>query len=171
MQNNFSEGQFDLVWNHLAFEHFSHPQELVAEMKRISKKLVINLTLSPWNIGFPIHWIGHWLHKKYWDHGYFKHTTIRSMERTHQKEGLVHLESGGCDVPPWMDTVDAQLGGTMTYLDYAPQTLKKSWKWNSVAPETQKHKLIKMLLGWERAMPEWFRRLTAHHLYTASLKK
>jgi len=170
LHTQFADEQFDLVWNHLAFEHYSKPQELVAEMKRLSKKVVINLTLSPWNVGFPLHWLGHKLHKKHWDHGFFAHTTIGSMEKAHRQEKLHHLESGGCDVPPWMDTVDAQLGGTMTYLDYAPKAVKKSWKWNSIAPQTQNHKLIKMLLGWERAMPDWFRRATAHHLYTVSKK-
>lgn len=166
----FPDGQFDLVWNHLAFEHFAKPEELVHEMKRLSNNLVINFTLSPWNVGFPLHWLGHKLHKKAWDHGFFKHTTISSMEKAHRKENLIVLESGGTDVPPWMDTVDAQLGGTMTYLDYAPGKIKDSWKWNSVAPQTQNHPLVKMLLGWEDAMPDWFRRLTAHHLYTASKK-
>jgi len=170
LSTQFSEGQFDLVWNHLAFEHYPQPQKLVAEMSRIAKKIVINLTLSPWNVGFPLHWLGHKLHNKPWDHGYFGHTTIAAMEKAHQQENLVHLESGGCDVPPWMDTVDAQLGGTMTYLDYAPGAIKKSWKWNSVDPKTQNHGLIKMLLGWEAAMPDWFRRCAAHHLYVASKK-
>ena len=52
LKTNFSDGQFDLVWNHLAFEHYKNPVPLVEEMKRISKNLVVNLTLSPFNIGF-----------------------------------------------------------------------------------------------------------------------
>ncbi|OGI27037.1 MAG: hypothetical protein A2359_01685 [Candidatus Moranbacteria bacterium RIFOXYB1_FULL_43_19] len=170
LKTNFSDGQFDLVWNHLAFEHYKNPVPLVEEMKRISKNLVVNLTLSPFNIGFPLHWLSHKINRKKWDHGYFKNTLISTMEKTHRKAGLKHIESGGCDVPPWMDTVDAQMGGTMTYLDYSPKFVKDKWVWNSALSECQKSRWVKMLWNWEKNMPEWFRRLSAHHLYTASKK-
>lgn len=170
IKTNFKDNQFDLVWNHLAFEHYRNPLPLVEEMKRISKKIVINFTLSPWNIGFPLHWIAHKLQGKKWDHGYFKNTLISTMEKTHRKAGLKLLESGGCDAPPWMDTVDAKMGDTMTYFDYTPKFIKKKWIWNSTLPECQNHWLVKLFWDWEKNFPEWFRRAVAHHLYTASLK-
>jgi len=171
LKTNFSDNQFDLVWNHLAFEHYKNPLPLVREMKRISKKMVVNLTLSPWNIGFPLHWFTHKLQGKHWDHGYFKNTLISTMEETHREAGLKIFESGGCDAPPWMDTVDAKMGDTMTYFDYTPNFVKEKWIWNSALPACQNHWMVKLFWDWEKNMPEWFRRLTAHHLYTASLKK
>jgi SAM-dependent methyltransferase len=171
LATNFNDNQFDLVCNHLAFEHYKYPEKLVEEMKRISNNVIINLTLSPWNIGFSLHWLAHHFQKKKWDHGYFKNTLLSTMEKTHQEAGLELLESGGCDVPPWMDTVDAQMGGTMTYFDYAPKFVKNNWIWNSALPECQNHWLVKLLWDWEKNFPEWFRRATAHHLYTASAKK
>ena len=170
LKTDFSDNQFDLVWNHLAFEHYKNPLPLVSEMKRISKNLVINLTLSPFNVGFPLHWLSHKINQKKWDHGYFKNTLISTMEKTHREAGLAHLESDGCDVPPWMDTVDAQMGGTMTYLDYSPKFIKDKWIWNSALRKCQESRLIKILWSWEKNMPEWFRRLAAHHLYVASKK-
>jgi SAM-dependent methyltransferase len=171
LSTEFKDNQFDLVWNHLAFEHYRNPLPLVQEMKRISRKAVVNFTLSPWNIGFPLHWLAHKLQGKKWDHGYFQNTLISTMEKIHREAGLEWLESGGCDAPPWMDTVDAKIGGTMTYFDYTPDFIKKKWIWNSTLPECQNHWLIKLFWDWEKNFPEWFRRSVAHHLYTASLKK
>jgi len=169
-QTPFSDNEFDFVWNHLAFEHYQNPLPLVQEMKRISKKVVMNLTLSPFNIGFPLHWLIHKIARKPWDHGYFKNTLISTMEKKHQEAGLKIIESGGCDVPPWMDTVDAKMGESMTYLDHSPKFIRDNWVWCSADPKIKNHWLIKMLWSWEKNMPEWFRRAVAHHLYTASLK-
>lgn len=171
LKTPFKNGQFDLVWNHLAFEHYKNPLPLVEEMARISNDTVVNLTLSPWNIGFPLHYLSHKLKNKPWDHGYFKNTLISTMEKTHRKAGLDHLESGGCDVPPWMDTVDAQMGNSMTYFDFSPKAIKDKWIWNSASRKCQNHWMVKLFWNFEQNMPEWFRRLVAHHLYTASSKK
>lgn len=167
----FRSGEFDLVWNHLAFEHYKDPKLLVDEMARVSRNLVINLTLSPFNIGFPIHFLLHKLTKKHWDHGYFRNTLISTMEKVHKKSGLKLVESGGCDDPPWVDTVDLEMGGSMRYFDVWPKKIADKWVWGATNPEVQNHWVIKMLWDWETSMPEWFRRITAHHLYTASQKK
>jgi len=166
----FEDGQFDLVWNHLAFEHYQDPAQLVNEMARISKDVVMNLTLSPWNIGFGLHWLGHKILRKPWDHGFFRHTTIGAMERAHREVWLQHLESGGCDMPPWMDTVDAQMGGSMTYFD-AYGRAGERWVWCSADPRCKDHWMVRLFWGWEKAVPEWFRRAVAHHLYVASVKR
>lgn len=167
----FKKGEFDLVWNHLAFEHYQDPLPLVKEMARVSNNLVINFTLSPFNIGFPIHWLIHKVTGKPWDHGFFKNTLISTMEKTHRQAGLKIAESGGCDDPPWMDTVDFEMGGSMRYFDVWPEAISKKWVWGATNPAVQSHWMVKLLWSWEKAMPEWFRRLTAHHLYTASRKK
>lgn len=167
----FKNDEFDLVWNHLAFEHYKDPSVLVKEMKRLTKKLVINLTLSPYNIGFPIHYLIHKIINKTWDHGYFKNMIIPSMEKIHREAGLKVVESGGCDDPPWMDTVDLEMGGSMRYFDAWPKAIADRWVWGATSPRVQNHWIIKMLWDWESSMPEWFRRYTAHHLYTASKRK
>lgn len=170
-KTSFKTNQFDLVWNHLAFEHYPDPLSLVKEMVRVSNNLVINFTLSPFNIGFPIHWLLHKVTRKPWDHGFFKNTLISTMEKVHRQAGLKIVESGGCDDPPWMDTVDLEMGGSMRYFDVWPKTISDRWVWGATNPAVQNHWLVKLLWDWETSMPEWFRRLTAHHLYTASKKK
>lgn len=166
----FKKGEFDLVWNHLAMEHYQDPLSLLKEMKRVSCKLVVTMTLSPWNLGFLGHWLWHKIKGKEWDHGYIKNTLISTMERFHRQAGLKVIESGGCDDPTTPDTVDGQLGGSMTYLDSMPKFIRQRWVWTAINPTCQQHWLVKFFWFLERAYPEWFRRLTAHHLYTASLK-
>lgn len=167
----FKKGEFDLVWNHLAVEHYKDPLPLLEEMKRVSRKLVVTMTLSPWNLGFLGHWLWHGATGKDWDHGFIKNTLISTMEKLHRKAGLRVIESGGCDDPTTPDTVDGQLGGSMTYLDAMPKFVRQRWVWSAINPACQDHFLVKFFWFLERAYPEWFRRLTAHHLYTASLKK
>lgn len=167
----FKDKEFDLVWNHLAVEHYHDPLPLIKEMTRVSKKLVVTMTLSPWNLGFIMHWFWHKMSGKEWDHGYIKNTLISTMEKLHKQAGLRVVESGGCDDPTHMDTVDAKMGGSMTYFDSLPQFIRKRWVWTAANPVCQKHWLVKFFWFLERSYPEWFRRITAHHLYTASVKK
>lgn len=164
----FRKGEFDLVWNHLAVEHYKDPLPLVKEMKRVAKKLVVTMTLSPWNLGFMGHWLWHKIVRKEWDHGYIKNTLISTMEKVHSRAGLKLVESGGCDDPTSPDTVDGKLGGSMTYLDSMPEFVRRQWEWSSINPVYQKHFLVRFYWFLETHYPEWFRRFTAHHLYTAS---
>ncbi|MCP8307165.1 MAG: methyltransferase domain-containing protein [archaeon] len=165
----FDEGEFDLVWNHLAFEHYKDPIPLVREMVRVSRKLVINFTLSPFNMGFLLHWLAHKINRKKWDHGHFRNCLISAMEKVHRSLGLQPIEWGGCDDPPWMDTVDAQIAGSMRYVGNTVG--KKRWVWGATNPKARDHFLIKNLWKMEYLMPDWFRKITAHHLYVVGLKK
>lgn len=164
----FADNSFDFVYNHLAFEHKKQPVLLVKEMRRISRMLVMNLTLSPYNLGFMIHRVNHLIQGKPYDHGYARQSTIKAMVKAHEAVGLKVVETGACDAPPWQDTVDAQMSGSMTYMDNTP--LKNKWIWTSVNQECQNSALVKFLWGMEEDMPDWFRIVVAHHLYCASLK-
>jgi hypothetical protein len=166
----FISGSFDLVYNHLAFDQYKDPVPLVREMKRLSNKIIMNLTLSPYNYGYWIHKISHKMYKQEWDHGYRELGTTQAMEDVHSQLGLKFVERGACDAPPWMDTVNAQIGESMTYLDAFPKAVRERWIWCSVDKKTQEHKLVKKFLSWEEAMPFWFKKFAAHHLYVVSSK-
>ena len=165
----FGADEFDLVWNHLAFEHYRDPTPLVREMARVSKDLVMNLTLNPFNIGFPMHWVYHKLAGKEWDHGFLKNTLISTVKKTHITVGLTPVDWGGCDAPPWIDTVDLQIGGSMRYIGGAVG--QRRWVWGSTNPAARRHSLIRMLWRCEMLLPAWYRTLVAHHLYVASRKQ
>lgn len=171
LQTPFKDKEFDLVWNHLAVEHYKDPLPLLVEMARVSKKLVVTMTLSPYNLGFISHFIWHKITGKFWDHGYIKNTLISTMEKFHKKAKLKIIESGGCDDPTTPDTVDSKMGDSMTYFDSMGPEFRKKWVWTAINPTCQNHPAVNFFWFLERAYPEWFRRLTAHHLYTASEKK
>jgi hypothetical protein len=92
------------------------------------------------------------------------------MQEVHQELGLKSIEYGACDAPPWMDTVNAQIGESMTYLDAFPKKIRNQWIWCSIDPRCQNHSLVKRFLSWEESMPLWFKKFAAHHLYQISQK-
>lgn len=166
-----SLGKFDFVYNHLAFEQQKDPHKLVHIMTALSNKVVMNLTLSPYNYGFFIHWIGHKLYRKSYNHGYARNATIGAMVKVHKSCGLKVVETGTCDCPPWMDTVDGKIGNSMTYMDIFPKKIRNKWIWTSVNPDCQNSPRVLTLWDWERNLPNWFKMVFAHHLYCASIKE
>ena len=80
------------------------------------------------------------------------------------------IETGGCDTPPWMDTVDEQMGGSMTYLDHYPKGIRDKWVWCSANSACREHPIVKGLWSIEKSLPDWFKVLMSHHLYCASVK-
>ncbi len=162
---------YDIVWNHLAFEHYREPTTLVNKMAELSNDVVLNLTLAPYNLGFIIHWINHTWKRKKWDHGQLRQMTIGAVQRSHRKVGLREIESDACDIPPWMDTVDAKVGGSMTYLDGYPKWIRDRWIWCSADPSTTDRNLVKWFWHMEQRLPKWFRVLVGHHLYVVSTVK
>lgn len=163
---------YDFVWNHLAFEHYPQPEVLLSEMERLSSDVVMNLTLAPYNFGFISHWMNHKIQHKHWDHGIIPQTTIGAMKKAHKENRLNFLESGACDVPPWLDTVDAQIKGTMTYWDSWPKIFRENLgTWCSADPECDKKSLERLFWHWEQVLPGWFKILVGHHLYVASTVK
>jgi len=162
----FKDSQFDMVWNYLVFDQYKNPLPLTKEMARISKKVVMHFTLGPYNYGIFIHKLAHWWSHRFYDHGYSENATIGSMKKYHKEAGLKTITWGGVDCPIWMDTVDGQLGNSMTYMD--AYGMRNKWVWCSANPECRDNKLIKMLWSWEKVMPRWFKILMSHHLYVAS---
>lgn len=163
------QDNYDLVYNHLAFEQQKDPIYLVDQMATLAKRVVVNLTLSPYNYGFFIHWLGHKMYRKPYNHGSMELAKIESMVKIHKQLGLKVIETGACDCPPWMDTVDGKIGNSMTYMDIFPSKIRNKWVWTTVNPECQNHKIVKRFIDWEEKLPFWFKKIFAHHFYCASL--
>jgi len=169
LKTPFKANSYDLVWNHLVVEQYDRPDplQLIKEMKRVSRKLVYTSTLNPHGIGYWIHLLGHKLKRKPWDHGSLKYMLISSLEKVYKKAGLRLLGSGGVDCPPWMDTGDTQVQGSMTYIKNA---IGKRWLWCLLDSEVPDRLLIRFLWGLETNLPSWFKVLNAHHLYIIGKK-
>lgn len=169
LKTPFKSESFDLVWNHLVVEQYDnpHPLQLIKEMQRISRRLVFTSTLNPHGIGYWVHLLDHKLKGKPWDHGNLKYMLISSLEKIYKKAGLQVLDSGGVDCPPWMDTGDFQVQGSMTYLKNA---VGKRWLWCLLDPELPNSFLIRFLGELEGGLPRWFKIWNAHHLYVVGKK-
>lgn len=170
LNTQFEDDQFDMVYNHLAFDQCKNPSPLVIEMYRLSKKVVMTLTLNPFNYGWWLHWLNHKIVGEKWGHGYPSRATIGAQKKVMGWCGLDVVQTGFCDAPFWMDTVDAHLGGSMTYMDNMPESVRNNWVWTSINPECQKHWLTRFLWELEANMPKWFGTLAAHHLYCVGVK-
>jgi len=162
------DNSYDLVYNHLAFEHYEDPVAFVSNMSRISKDVVLNLTLAPYNLGFIVHWLAHKWQGKRWDHGKIRQMTVGAMKKAHNGAGLTRIGRGAADVPPWVDTVDGQIKGSMTYLDGYPDKVRQKWIWCSGDPNLAERKWIRVMWYAEERMPEWFKMLVGHHLWVSS---
>lgn len=169
LKTPFPNNCFDLVWNHLVIEQYHHPNpaNLIKEMKRVSRNLIYASTLNPHGLGYWIHLLTHKLKGKPWDHGSSKYMLTENLEKLFRKEGLEILGSGGIDCPPWLDTGDSQVQGSMTYVKNA---FGKWWLWSLLDPEVPQRSLIKLLWWLETNLPRGFKIGNAHHLYLMGRK-
>lgn len=169
LKTPFKNNSFDLVWNHLVVEQYDDPNPLplIQEMKRVSKKLVYTSTLNSHGLGYWLHLLAHKMQKKPWDHGSLQYMLTSQLEKIYQKAGLKVLDSGGVDCPPWLDTGDSQVQGSMTYIKNA---IGKRWLWCLLDPKVPDRFLIRFFGALERNLPRWFKILNAHHLYVLGKK-
>lgn len=169
----YEDNSFDLVWNYCMFERFDHPEVLLEEMKRVSKKYVMVMTQNFYNFGTFVHWLFHQYHDLNWDHGNTELMKFSGIEDKLEKVDLNIIEKGTIDTPPWMDTWDMPLRGEIkTFLN--PVGIK--WNWN-INKETEKKKddsdnggLISFLAKVEEYLPYWFSVIQTHHLYALTEK-
>lgn len=170
LKTPFKNGSFDLVWNHLVVEQYDNPDplQLIREMKRVSGKLVWTSTLNPHGLGYWLHRLAHKFQKKPWDHGSLKYSLIGPLKEIYKQAGLEVIGTGGVDCPPWLDTGDSQVQGSMTYIKNA---IGKRWLWCLLDPDLPNRFLIRLLWELEEALPRWFKILNAHHLYVIGKKE
>ncbi|MEW6088092.1 MAG: methyltransferase domain-containing protein [bacterium] len=171
---SFKDNEYDIVWNHSVFEKHHNPESLVKEMKRISRRFVVNFTSNYNNLGVKMHHRHHRLEKKEWDHGEISQSRIKALTETYKKCGLKIIETGGADVPPWLCTLDLEIGGGRTYVRNiieGEEKKEKGWVWSTVDPSARNNKYIKAFLNWESTFPRWFKVLMAHHVYCIGEKE
>lgn len=95
----------DFVWNFAYIPTCENPDQLIEEMKRISKKYVAIFSVNAGNIGFPIHRI---VHKKTgipWTHGDIRYNNRHFIKKKLKEHGLKIVETGFVDCPVWPDSL------------------------------------------------------------------
>jgi hypothetical protein len=142
----------DFVWN---FGFLQREPSLLLEMIRISSRYVAAFVPNYTNPGTAIHKVYHIIYKGQCNHPERGHRNIMSIHglwKLFNKAGLVILESGYVDIPPFPDTV-------VTIKEFFGSKSREVLK----IPGDMK----KLLPFEERAFPKW---LWAHHCYVIGEK-
>lgn len=168
---SFDDDSFDLVWNYCMFERFRDPGPLVAEMKRVSRRHVLIMTQNVRNFGTAFHKVYHTACGLEWDHGYGEQMTLGAIRRALVAQGLRVEEEGTVDIPPWLDTWDMPLRGTLKQL---LARVGRRWEWSLDAQggsgDRGASRAVRVVRCLEANLPGWFRRSQAHHLYVLARK-
>ncbi len=96
---------YDLVWNFAYIPTCSDPDALIEEMKRLSRKYVMILTVNKGNIGFPIHRLVHRKTGIPWTHGDIRYNSRHFIRKKLQEHGMKIVETGFMDCPVWPDSL------------------------------------------------------------------
>ena len=169
----YDDSSHDLVWNYCMFERFEHPEVLLQEMLRVSKKYLLIMTQNFWNMGTFIHWLYHKVHKIEWDHGNKHLMTFKGIKKALSLFELDIIDEGAIDTPPWMDTWDMPLRGEIKKI-LSPLGFQWEWKVKTgkvTTPEKNKKGLIGHLADIEYSLPYWFNKFQTHHLYILCQKR
>ncbi len=101
----FKDNEFDYVWNFAIFPELGKKDELIREMKRVSKKHVAIFCVNGYNIGSYWHRFLHSLMKVPWTHGDKKFLFYQNTKKSLQKQGMKIKKIGCVDCPPWPDSI------------------------------------------------------------------
>ncbi len=96
---------YDFVWNFAYIPNCPDPDQMIEEMKRLSKKYVALFSVNAGNIGFPIHRM---VHKKTgipWTHGDIRYNKRKFIRKKMQEHGLKVVDAGFVDCPVWPDSI------------------------------------------------------------------
>ena len=102
---HIKDNSFDFVWNFAYIPTEKHPERLINEMKRISRKYVALFSVNGGNVGFYVHSALHKINKIPWTHG-DKHFNYRNYTANVMKScGLNITKKGYVDTPVWPDSL------------------------------------------------------------------
>jgi ubiquinone/menaquinone biosynthesis C-methylase UbiE len=97
----FEDNRFDLVWNFDSIPLFQDPAEVIREMIRVSRDLVMVIVPNRGNIGYPLHALENTLTGRESLWGKSTWMSLEPVERVLRDEGLDVIEHGFVDSPPW----------------------------------------------------------------------
>ena len=165
----FKNKSYDLVWNYCTFERFKD-NDLLNQMKKISKNLILLTTQNRYNYGYLIHKLYHQKKKEVWDHGYSDLMDLANLKKICKRNKLKVLQAGVFDIPPWFDTFDMHTRG----LGKKFVGDEKKWYWSALQDGDlallSKNRLIKFLDIFSKIIPP-VNYLFAHHFFILASKE
>jgi SAM-dependent methyltransferase len=159
----FDDGSFDLAWNFDAIPMQPDPAAAVAELARVSRKLVMVIVPNSANIGYPVHRAAGWLRRResLWGaHLWMNGVVVAGAMRA---AGLRVTEVGFVDMPPWPggDAIARRMR-TIREVRIA-RTLR--------AADGEAEQMLQRLTFIERSkLPLAVKRLFAHQIYLVARK-
>jgi SAM-dependent methyltransferase len=102
----FGNGEFDLAWNFNVINRWPTPEQLLAEMARVSRRYVLFFVPNRSNYGFWLHRLHHQAARQPWDHG-----PVELLQPDHWTKrlaaiGLQPIRTLWVDCPWWPDIID-----------------------------------------------------------------
>jgi hypothetical protein len=154
------------------FERFDPPDTVLAEMARTARHvLIMNQNYRNW--GTPVHKLYHRLANLDWDHGYLPLMSMEAVVQCMERCGIVVLEAGTIDSPPWMDTWDMPMRGALKGF-LGRLGLRWEWRTDKLAkvdgPAKSDSQPLRLFEWVERNLPDWFARSQTHHYYVLGRK-
>lgn len=104
-QTQLPDRTFDFVWSFVIFGTFSNPDNVLKEMKRVSKRHVALFMGNKRNVGYYFHRFAHWYSKIPWTHGDVTLRVPKRIKNMMQEEGMKIEKIGLVDTPPWPDAI------------------------------------------------------------------
>lgn len=105
LHTSLPSSAYDFVWSFAYINTCQNPDQLLEEMKRLSKKYVAIFSVNAGNIGFPIHRM---VHKKTgipWTHGDIRYNNRKFIRQKMMEHGLKIVDAGFVDCPVWPDSL------------------------------------------------------------------
>jgi SAM-dependent methyltransferase len=171
----FDDDQFDLVWNFNVMVGQDNPQELLEEMKRVSRRHVLVCIPNRSNYAFWLHRLHHRVSKEPWDHGKITLMQPQPWRRMFTELDMNVEEICWLDCPLWPDIIDpAQM-----IKDFFPflknlaerASYKNRFSWNYDELPYYKplefydiHQRMAKLAYFENSRLPWLKKKFAHHV-------
>jgi len=99
----FPDNEFEFAWNWAAIWWLKEPAALLSELVRVSNKLVFVAVPNPVQVGYQVR--KHIVEPEFVKEVDERWTDIGMIRRTLEGLGVIVLEQGVLDTPPWPDTV------------------------------------------------------------------
>ena len=172
----FADGSFDLAWQWAGLWYLQDPQALLAELCRVSRRLVFVAMPNPKQPGYLLR--KHVAEPEFFTTVDERWTDIGRIRATIEGQGYHVLEQGIMDVPPWPDTV-MPMAELLQRLGIRWQWLQRrfsgnSWQWSTMGyylgrqPQLAEQVLRHAWLERSR-LPRWLKGLWAHHRYVLAV--
>jgi SAM-dependent methyltransferase len=98
----FADGSFDLAWNHAALWYLPDAAGLLAELARVSRRLILIAMPNRLQVGYFLR--KYWLEREFFDTIDERWVDLGRARRFLERRGFQLVEQGVLDVPPWPDT-------------------------------------------------------------------